>query len=174
VQERIRSIIDPQDVTTLERLYMWSSGTQILLDHPWTGVGIGGVKRVYTAYKHPLALRDRRGHLHNNLMQVAAERGLIGLGCWLWIWVAFYWHAWQIYRWLGPEACQARALVIGSLASVTGFHVAGLTEYTFGDSEVIMIVYFLMALPYVVQRTHPSCKGLGVDVSPAARTQNRG
>ena len=45
---------------------------------------------------------------------------------------------------------RASALVVGSLASVTGFHVAGLFEYTFGDSEVIMLVYFLMALPYVV------------------------
>jgi O-antigen ligase len=155
VQQRIRSISDPQDPTAQDRLYMWSSGARIIRDHPWTGVGIGGVKRVYTAYKHPQSLRDQRTHLHSNLMQVAAERGLIGLGCWLWIWVAFYGQAWRIYRGLEPHACQARGLVVGSLASVTGFHVAGLTEYTFGDSEVIMLVYFLMALPYVVQRTHP-------------------
>jgi O-antigen ligase len=161
VQQRIRSISDPQDPTARDRLYMWSSGAQIIRDHPWTGVGIGGVKRVYTAYKHPNSLRDQRTHLHSNLMQVAAERGLIGLGCWLWIWVAFYGQAWLIYRRLEPDASQARALVIGSLASVTGFHVAGLTEYTFGDSEVIMLVYFLMALPYVVQRTCPPSKVVG-------------
>jgi O-antigen ligase len=161
VRERIRSIVDPQDVTARERLYMWSSGTQIFRDHPWTGVGIHGVKRVYTAYKHPNALRDQRGHLHNNFIQVAAERGVIGLGCWLWIWGAFYWHAGQIYRRLGPEARQARALVIGSLASVAGFHIAGIFEYNFGDSEVIMLVYFLMALPYVARGTPPSSKALG-------------
>jgi O-antigen ligase len=161
VQERIRSISDPQDPTARDRLYMWSSGAQIVRDHPWTGVGIGGVKRVYTAYKHPQSLRDQRTHLHSNLMQVAAERGLIGLGCWLWIWVAFYGHAWRIYRGIGAHAYRARALVVGSLASVTGFHVAGLTEYTFGDSEVIMLVYFLMALPYVVQGAHPANTGTG-------------
>ena len=153
VRQRIRSISDPQDPTARDRLYMWSSGAQIIRDHPWTGVGIGGVKRVYTAYKHPQSLRDQRTHLHSNLMQVAAERGLIGLGCWLWIWAAFYGQAWRIYRGLAPPARQARGLVVGSLAGVTGFHVAGLTEYTFGDSEVIMLVYFLMALPYVVQET---------------------
>jgi O-antigen ligase len=160
VRERIRSIVDPQDLTARERLYMWSSGAQIFRDHPWTGVGIHGVKRVYTTYKHPNALRDQRGHLHNNFIQIAAERGLIGLGCWLWIWGAFYWHAGRIYRGLEPDARQARALVIGSLAGVTGFHVAGLTEYTFGDSEVIMLVYFLMALPYVARGTPPSSKPL--------------
>ena len=152
VQGRMRSIIDPQDLTALERLYMWGSGLQILRDHPWTGVGIGGVKRVYAGYKHPQAVRDQRTHLHNNPMQVAAERGLMGLGCWLWIWGAFYWYAIRIYRGLTPDEFGAKALVIASLACVTGFHVAGLTEYTFGDSEVVMLVYFLMALPFIAQR----------------------
>jgi O-antigen ligase len=161
VRGRIRSLGDPQDVTARERLYMWGSGLQILRDHPWTGVGIGGVKRVYRAYKHPNAVRDERGHLHNNLIQVAAERGIIGLLCWLWIWVSFYRHAGGIFRGLGPDDRQARSLVIASLASVTGFHVAGFFEYTFGDSEVIMLVYFLMALPYVVKGTRTRSKASG-------------
>jgi O-antigen ligase len=151
VRERIRSIVDPQDVTARERLYMWGSGLQLIRDHPWTGVGMEGVERVYPAYKHPNAVREQRDHLHSNPIQVAAERGIIGLVCWLWIWVAFYRHAWEIFRGLGPDDRQARVLVIGSLASVTGFHVAGLFEYTFGDAEVMMLVYFLMALPYVVR-----------------------
>jgi O-antigen ligase len=151
VRQRISSIIDPQDVTARERLYMWGSGLQILRDHLWTGVGMEGVKRVYAAYKHPNAVRDQRGHLHSNPIQVAAERGIIGLLCWLWIWLAFYRQAWTIFRGLGPGDHRAMALVVGSLASITGFHVAGLFEYTFGDSEVMMLVYFLMALPYVVR-----------------------
>ncbi len=150
VRTRIRSIVDPQDVTARERLYMWSSGLHILHDRPLTGVGIRGVKIVYQAYKHPDAVRDQRGHLHNNLIQIAAERGLIGAACWLWIWVAFYRDAWGTVRGLTPGTPRAMALGVGSLAGITGFHVAGLFEYTFGDSEVIMLVYFLMALPYIV------------------------
>jgi O-antigen ligase len=150
VRARIRSIVDPQDVTAMERLYMWSSGLQILRDRPWTGVGIRGVKSVYSDYKHPDAVRDQRGHLHNNLMQIAAERGLIGAACWLSIWVVFYRDAWSAVRGLSPGTPSAMALTIGSIAGITGFHVAGLFEYTFGDSEVIMLVYFLMALPYIV------------------------
>ena len=151
VRARIRSIVDPQDVTARERLYMWGSGVQMLRDHPWTGVGIHGVKGVFPTYKHPNAVRDQHAHLHSNPIQIAAERGLLGLACWLWIWVAFYRQAWKIFRALGPGNSRALALVVGSLASVTAFHVAGLFEYTFGDSEVIMLVYFLMALPYVVR-----------------------
>ncbi|HSF33531.1 MAG TPA: O-antigen ligase family protein [Candidatus Tectomicrobia bacterium] len=151
VRQRISSIVDPQDVTARERLYMWSSGLRVLRDYPWTGVGMEGVKRVYPTYKHPEAVRDQRAHLHSNPIQIAAERGLIGLACWLWIWIAFYSRAWKIVRSLGPDDRLGLALVIGSLASVTGFQVAGLFEYTFGDSEVVALVYFFMALPYIVE-----------------------
>jgi putative inorganic carbon (HCO3(-)) transporter len=164
VRVRIRSIIDPQDVTARERLYMWGSGVQIVRDHPWTGVGINGVKSVYQAYKHPNAVRDQRAHLHSNLFQIAAERGLIGVACWLWIWVAFYGQAWTIFRVRGPDIPRASALVVGSLASITGFHVAGLFEFTFGDSEVIMLVYFLMALPYVVMGVDRKARMHGTEV----------
>jgi putative inorganic carbon (HCO3(-)) transporter len=164
VRVRIRSIIDPQDVTARERLYMWGSGVQIVRDHPWTGVGINGVKGVYQAYKHPNAVRDQRPHLHSNFFQIAAERGLIGVACWLWIWVAFYRQAWTIFRGRGPDTPQASALVVGSLASITGFHVAGLFEFTFGDSEVIMLVYFLMALPYVVMGVDRKARVHGTEV----------
>jgi O-antigen ligase len=164
VRARIRSIIDPQDITARERLFMWGSGIQIVRDHPWTGVGINGVKGVYPAYKHPNAVRDQRPHLHSNLFQIAAERGLIGVACWLWIWVAFYHQAWTIFRGLGPGPPQASALVVGSLAGITGFHVAGLFEFTFGDSEVITLVYFLMALPYVVREVDRKARGHGTSV----------
>jgi putative inorganic carbon (hco3(-)) transporter len=152
VKDRMRSITDPEDVTALERLYMWGSGLRIMRDHPITGVGMNGVSQVYPTYKDPRALRERRGHLHNNVMQVTAERGLLGLACWLWIWVAFYRYAWHIYAGLAPGVGDAKALVVGSVAGVTAFHIAGLSEYTFGDSEVMMVVYFLMALPFLARR----------------------
>lgn len=151
VKDRIRSIGDPQDVTARERLYMWNSGLQIIRNHPWTGVGMHGVSWVYPAYKDPRAIRGHRGHLHNNVIQLTAERGLIGLVCWLWIWVAFYRHAWHIYGRLKSDEGHAAALVVGSLAAITAFHVEGLFEFTFGDAEVITLVYFLMALPYLVK-----------------------
>jgi O-antigen ligase len=164
VRVRIGSIVDPQDLTARERLYMWGSGLQILRDHPWTGVGMEGVKRIYPAYKQPNALRDQQAHLHSNPIQVAVERGIVGVLCWLWVWIAFYHHAWKIFRSLPPDNRSATALVVGSLAGITGFHIAGLFEYTFGDSEVIMLVYFLMALPFVVRGADREARVHGAEV----------
>jgi O-antigen ligase len=160
VRDRVRSIVDPQDVTARQRIYMWGSGLQMLRDHPWTGVGLNGVKGVYPVYRDPRAIEARWGHLHNNIIQLAVERGLIGLSCWLWIWVAFYRDAWRTYRALGEETGTAKALVVGGLAAVTAFHVEGLFEYTFGDSEVVTLVYFIMALTYVVSRQRFSDAGM--------------
>jgi O-antigen ligase len=157
VKTRALSILDRRGITAQERLSMWSSGLRIIRDHPWTGVGMGAMTRVYQRYREPDGPVDptrRIGHLHNNVMQVAAERGLLGLACWLWIWLAYGCQTWRIYGRLGPEQVRAKALVVGSMASVVAFHVEGLFEHTFGDSEVITLVYFLMALPFVVQRAH--------------------
>ena len=155
VQERMLSMADQKHITAQERLSMWRSGWHIVRDHPWTGIGMGAMVQTYQRYREPdspVDPRRRIGHLHNNVLQVAAERGMLGLACWLWIWGAYGYYSWSMYRRLRPEDRAARALVVGSMASVLGFHVAGLFEHTFGDTEVISLVYFLMALPFVVQR----------------------
>ncbi|HEY3176887.1 MAG TPA: hypothetical protein VGK94_14115, partial [Candidatus Polarisedimenticolia bacterium] len=50
------------------------------------------------------------------------------------------------------DAGRERALVTGSLAAVTGFLIGGLSEYNFGDSEVVLVAWTVMALPFVVER----------------------
>jgi hypothetical protein len=42
--------------------------------------------------------------------------------------------------------------VAGSLAAITGFLVAGLSEYNFGDSEVVMVAWSVVALPFVAAK----------------------
>jgi hypothetical protein len=39
------------------------------------------------------------------------------------------------------------------MAAIVGFLVAGLSEYNFGDSEVAMVAWAVMALPWVVEGT---------------------
>jgi len=122
----------------------------MVLDAPLLGLGPGGVRRHYPEYKNPAARRPGTGHLHNNLVQIAAERGLLGLAAWLGIWIVFFVRAGRIYARLAAGRVDDRALVAGSLAAVSGFLVAGLFEYNFGDSEVIGLLWVVMAFPFVV------------------------
>jgi O-antigen ligase len=161
LEHRIRSLADPSDPTMRERLFMWQSGIQIVRDHPLTGIGPGQVKAVFPRYAQPEALRKTTSHVHNTPLQITAERGLLGLAAWLWLWVAFFLRVGRLLRVLGPKAARERRLIVGGLVAVLGFLVAGLFEYNFGDSEVVMVAYALMALPFAVSRSggSPSRRG---------------
>ena len=153
LSRRFQSMADPNDPTVREREYMWQSALAMWKEHPWLGWGPGGVKREYSRYALPEAIKKRTGHVHNTPLQMLVERGLIGLATWLWIWAAFYMRAMALLRCLPADAWRERALVSGSLAAVTGFLVGGLAEYNFGDSEVVLVAWTVVALPFVVERT---------------------
>lgn len=132
---------------------MWRSGTAMWRERPLLGWGPGGVKREYSRYALPEAFKQRTGHVHNTPLQILVERGALGLAAWLAIWVAFYWRAIALLRSLDATRTRERALVAGSIAAVTGFLVAGLSEYNFGDSEVVMVAWTVMALPWAAARS---------------------
>jgi len=152
LRQRFLTMGDPDDPTVKERVYMWRSGLTMWRQHPVLGVGPGGVKREYESYALPEAVKKRTGHVHNTPLQVLVERGVLGLAAWVWIWAAFYARGIRLLRRLPSEARQERALVAGSLAAITGFLIAGLSEYNFGDSEVVMVAWALMALPWAVEK----------------------
>lgn len=149
VRQRLEGLVDMSDITASERIYMWRGGASLVRDHPLTGVGPGNVRRVWPEYKLPDDpwLEERPwSHMHSNLVQVAAERGLLGLTTWLSIWVGWF-----------VLACRSRprddlppaALWAAGVASTVAFFLAGLTEWSFGDTEVVYLAYFLMALPLI-------------------------
>jgi O-antigen ligase len=155
LQGKILSMFDPASPSASERFYFWQAGGRMVRDAPLLGLGPGAVKVVYPAYKDPAARREGTSHLHSNPIQLAAERGLLGLLAWCAIWGTFLVKAARIYASLSPARADDRALVAGSLAAVLGFLVAGLFEYSFGDSEVIGLVWLVAAFPFVVAREPP-------------------
>lgn len=152
LRQRFLSMGDPQEATIKERRYMIQSGLAMAREHPVLGVGPGGVKREYGRFARPEAIKQRTGHLHNTPLQILVERGLLGLLAWCSIWVAFFARAVSILRRLGHDEARERALVAGSVAAIVGFLVTGLSEYSFGDSEVLMLAWTLMSFPFIVAR----------------------
>ena len=156
LRQRFLTMGDPRDPTVTERVYMWRSGLAMWRRHPLLGVGPGEVKRDYEIYALPEAIKKRTSHVHSTPLQILVERGALGLAAWLWIWVAFFTKSINLLRRLPADSARERALVVGSLAAVVGFLVAGLSEYNFGDSEVVMVAWALMALPWVVDAKEPT------------------
>jgi O-antigen ligase len=139
------------DESSRDRYYMWQAGVDMVLDKPVFGQGPGMILAVYPRYRWPEAPNPRQPHLHNNLFQVAAERGLPGLAFFLW------WATAALAAALGesrrgasegPGTAWAAGGVLGALAAVL---VAGLFEYNLGDSEVLMLFLLLTAVPFALR-----------------------
>lgn len=152
VLKRAMTVADVTDPTARERVAMWSAGVALVREHPVMGVGPGQVKRLYPAYAPPYAVRRHTSHVHNAPLQIAVERGLVGLALWLWIFGAFFVGAGRIWRRLSADAVEDRALVAGCMAAIAAFLVGGLFEYNFGDTEVLLVATSVMALPFVIDR----------------------
>lgn len=97
------------------------------------------------------------GHMHSNILQLVLERGAPALLMWL-LMVLFYWRMlWQVFRQIVFDSTYHNAwldqgIVLGALGGLTGFFVSGLVHYNWGDSEVVMVFYFIMALALIIER----------------------
>ncbi len=139
VVDRALSTFDLTQHANYDRLCMAVAGGKMIQDHPWTGVGPGMVKRTYPLYRVDDAPTWSASHLHNNPLQIAAERGLPALAAYLWLVASFTGSAWRV---LPSLASRRRTMVAAGLVGFTGLTAAGLFEYNFWDAEI-----FYLTLP---------------------------
>jgi putative inorganic carbon (HCO3(-)) transporter len=71
----------PADGSVRGRLDMWRIALALFVDHPLLGIGLGNYEMHYQEYARLLGLTPQQGDLgaHNIYLEVAAERGLVGL-----------------------------------------------------------------------------------------------
>ncbi len=146
VRDRFVSSFDPTDVTMRDRLVMWKAGRAMTADHPLFGVGPGRVEALYPVYRRAGFVDPHPGHLHNNLVMIAAETGLPSLLAYLAFLVAFFRGAIRNLRASGGG--RDRGVARGAVAAIAAVTVAGLFEYNFGDVEILMATLAVAALPF--------------------------
>jgi O-antigen ligase len=137
---RAVSTFDTRQSSNLDRIRMAEAGVEIIRDHPLLGVGPGNIKEAYPLYRRHDAPRFRIPHLHNNLIQLWAERGVLAPIAYLLLLGLLLRECWRAWR--GPEARWAE---IGVAVTVALF-VAGLFEFNFGDTEVFWVLLDIYAL----------------------------
>jgi O-antigen ligase len=145
--DRVISIIDRKDLTSVDRIAMLEAGAAIVKDYPLTGVGPDQIERVYPRYRVPNAVKPTNPHLHNVPMQIAAERGLPALGAWVWFVVSVLVALIQLVR-----KSRNKSLAAAALGVMAAMLAAGLTEYNFGDSEFLMLLLVMITLPFAANR----------------------
>lgn len=136
---RLISTFDMSQSSNFDRIRMLEAGVEIIRDHPVLGVGPANVKEAYSLYRKQDAPRPRPPHLHNNVVQLWAERGILGLAAYVLLLALFLRvcvRAWRTHR-MWAEV---------GLAVAVSLTVAGLFEFNFGDTEVFVMFLNLMAL----------------------------
>lgn len=147
VTHRFVSMFDARDPTRMDRIAMLHEGARMVAASPLVGVGPNMVEKRYSEFRGEDAVNKINLHLHNNPVQIAAERGLPALAVWLWFLVALVRDLWGRFRSGGQRFLSAAAL-----AGVAALLTAGLFEYNFGDSEVLMFFLILVTLPAAATR----------------------
>ena len=168
LQQRLASIWDPAHPSNAARLEIWSTGVQMVRSNPWVGVGPQRVSKVFFDYHPDPEARKRGGffwiHMHNNLLQFAAERGIPCALAWLWLILRLGRDHWLGFRRARLPSLE-KSVHAGGFLGLLALFLAGLFEFNFGDSEVLMVFLFLVTAPYALGptagggRPHPEPAG---------------
>ena len=155
-QKRRVGFLDRRDGSTSWRLIVYREGFGVLTQSPrhlLVGVGMDSIKRRWREWGMFAKGRIPVGHLHSTPLQLAFERGLPALLCWLALLAVYARTLWRLARdRAGRLDWAERGLALGALGGLAGFLTSGLVHYNFGDSEVVMVFYFIMGLALALDR----------------------
>jgi O-antigen ligase len=146
VKSRVRSVFNRNDPSNIARVEYARMGLQVIGQRPIFGVGPDTVDELFPDPAYGLGDYAKHSvHLHNNYLQIAAERGLPALAAWL---VFLGLAAVQLFRRFRSAPPAVRPLTAAGLGALALLIVAGFFEYNFGDSEVAQLFLFLLAFPF--------------------------
>ncbi len=179
-RQRVRSGWDPHDPNTRNRIELLGTSARLIRDNPVFGVGPKNVQVEALRYRGSHEFPDwLYQHMHNNFLQIAAERGLPGVALWLWLMGRFALDAWSVLRRTargpalpvapqpGYEAMLASTAALGCWVALL---ISGLVEYNFGDSEVLILFLFLQSVPYAFAAEGGRDRSAAVSPAPGRRT----
>jgi len=126
------------------------AGIKIIGDFPLFGTGPDTVDMVFQNPKYGLSEEAKNNvHLHNNIIQIGAERGIPTLLAWLafTIWVFI-----SLLKLLKNKDPTLYPFTVAALAALLALFTAGLFEYNFADSEITALFLYMITVPFSLAR----------------------
>jgi O-antigen ligase len=166
---RIQAIFSGGGETSFFRVALWKSALQMIRDHPLFGVGPDNFLYAYRGrYLLPEAWQESSlSHPHNVILDFAARLGLIGLGVFVWMQIAFWSAAFRAMRrakqsltidhWTqGPRNASEVGLIIGLMASMIDFLTHGLVDASYFVVDLAFVFMLTLALVQKINDTAPA------------------
>jgi O-antigen ligase len=146
IYHRVSMTVKGQSGGDVGRIKLLKVGIEMVRAHPLFGVGLERISAEFPNYYKGNDLNTFYiGHMQNDFMQIAAERGLICLVAFLWFLFVLYRSLWRVSK-NGDE--MRRLTGVSALCALTGFLVMGLAEFNFGDSEPLILFLFIVSIPF--------------------------
>src|SRR5262252_881990 len=135
------------DDSSKNRFEFMRAGLRLIPRHPIFGVGMDSQKYHWKEWGFP---GDYVTHTHSTPIQIAVDRGLPALGCYLWLMAMFFVMTWRGYKKSLPSGDDVGSgLMLGAVAALAGFSASSLVNYNFGDSEALLMLLSVVALSLV-------------------------
>ena len=157
-----------------ERVWIWKRSFRIIKDHPWLGIGPDAMALVYWPYEkigEPMTHRSLVDRAHNDFIDQAVTRGILGLLAYLWIIGTVFFIGWKLWRMearqpalpqqsKGPIALRSstfaslrqsrsglqddKLFLAAVLASIAAFLIQN--QFSFGVSGISSLFWIMMGL----------------------------
>jgi O-antigen ligase len=129
------------------RLAIWQTTLSMIEDKPVFGVGPGNYAKEYIAHRQVRVGRNL-SHAHNDILNVAAESGIICALFYLLMWAIVVLKLYKGYI-KCPDGWQ-KGLIFGTLLSSVVFFVMSQFEAFFADEEVRLLLMFFWGIGLAV------------------------
>jgi O-antigen ligase len=150
MKRRALSIFSLHNYGNTLRIEYLKAGWKIIKDYPLHGTGPDTVDMVFQNPKYGLSQVSRQNvHLHNNIVQIAAERGVPALLAWFGF---VFWAIISLLKFIKHKDSTVFPYAVAAAAALLALVTAGLFEYNFGDSEVAVLFLYLITVPFTFQR----------------------
>jgi len=150
IKKRALSIFSLKDSSNKYRIEYMRIGIKIIKEYPFFGTGPDTVDMVFQNPKYELSEGAKSfPHLHNNILQTGAERGIPTLLAWLTFMV---WAFISLIKLLKNKDPTLLPFTVAALATLFALFTAGLFEYNFADSEITMLFLYMITIPFSLAR----------------------
>ncbi len=145
--------VDLRDPGTQYRLLMWRDGVRLAEQHPLFGVGMDSVQIHWPEWHLQGFAKYRQfWNFHSDLVQLAAERGLLTLAAWSWFVVAYLVYLLRLLPRLRQRTRYGFAAVTGIFTGFVAFLLTSLVESSLGDDSLVMLMFFCVGVAIAAER----------------------
>ncbi|NIM03670.1 tetratricopeptide repeat protein, partial [bacterium] len=151
VFEKVKSIIDFKQMAYVQRFLIWQSAYSMFKESPVLGHGWGNFEIIYPFHqgkflriKEYSPFRTHANNTHNEILEIASQTGIVGLGIYIWLFIIFFKTGIGSYRKLDNE--HDRIVALGLLGSILGMLVDNLLNVSLHFPMPALLFWVWMGL----------------------------